>query len=132
MGLKEKAIIFIGSEFFKFCAVGTICTAIDTSIFYIVRQFAPYQVAMTTGYCLSLIVNYMLNIRWTFKKKPSVANAVAIITAHLINLFIVRMGLMWIFVNIIGLDDKIAYLPTLAISIVINFLMIKFAVNKVK
>ena len=54
------------------------------------------------------------------------------VAAHLVNLFVVRMGLMWIFINVFGLEDKIAYIPTLCISVVVNFLMVKFAVNKVK
>lgn len=132
MELKEKVRQFIGSEFFRFCVVGGICTALDAGIFYAMRLFAPYQVAMVTGYCLSLIVNYLLTIYWTFKKKPSVNNAIAVVVAHLINLFVVRMGLMWLFINVFGLEDKVAYLPTLCISVVVNFIMVKFAVNKVK
>lgn len=132
MGLKDNVTKFIGSEFFRFCVVGGICTALDAGIFYAMRLFAPYQIAMMTGYCLSLIVNYLLTIYWTFKKKPSVNNALAVVAAHLVNLFVVRMGLMWIFINVFGLEDKIAYIPTLCISVVVNFLMVKFAVNKVK
>ena len=118
------------AEFVRFCIVGVIATALDAGIFYLVRLFAPYQVALVSGYCLSLIVNYLLTIYWTFKKKPTTGNLVGVIAAHMFNLFVVRMSLMWIFVNIMEIPDRIAYIPTLLISMVTNFLVVRFAVNK--
>ena len=119
-------------EFVRFCIVGAICTAIDSLIFYTVRLFAPYQVALVSGYLLSLIANYYLTIYWTFQSKPNKKNAIGIVAAHLFNLFVVRMGLMYIFVDMMGISDKIAYIPTLLISVLTNFLIIKFVVNKLK
>lgn len=117
-------------EFVRFCIVGGICTVLDATIFYVVRLFASYQVALVCGYCLSLIVNYFLTIYWTFKKKASVKNAIGVVGAHLFNLFVVRMGLMYLFVDCMGMDDKIAYVPTLLISMVTNFIVVKFVVNR--
>ena len=117
-------------EFLKFCVVGAVCTLLDAAVFYIVRNFASYQISLVSGYLLSLIVNYFLTIYWTFGSRPSIKNAIGIIAAHLFNLFVVRMSLMYIFVDMMGLNDRIAYLPTLAISVVTNFIIIKFIVNK--
>ena len=117
-------------EFLRFCIVGVIATALDAAIFYLVRMFASYQIALVSGYCLSLIVNYLLTIYWTFKKKPTTGNLVGVIAAHMFNLFVVRMSLMWLFVNMAGIPDRIAYIPTLLISMVTNFLVVRFAVNK--
>lgn len=118
------------AEFVRFCIVGVIATALDAGIFYLVRLFASYQVALVSGYCLSLIVNYLLTIYWTFKKKPSTGNLFGVIAAHMFNLFVVRFSLMWIFVNLAEIPDRIAYIPTLMISMVTNFLVVRFAVNK--
>lgn len=118
------------AEFIRFCIVGVIATALDAAIFYLVRMFASYQIALVSGYCLSLIVNYLLTIYWTFKKKPSTGNLFGVIAAHMFNLFVVRMSLMWLFVNVAGIPDRIAYIPTLLISMVTNFLVVRFAVNK--
>lgn len=117
-------------EFVRFCIVGVIATALDACIFYLVRIFASYQIALVSGYCLSLIVNYLLTIYWTFRKKPSAGNLLGVIGAHLFNLFVVRMSLMWLFVNMAGIPDRIAYIPTLLISMVTNFLVVRFAVNR--
>ena len=118
-------------EFIRFCIVGAIATGIDAGIFYITIMFTSYPVALVTGYCISLIFNYLLTMYWTFQKKPSLANLIGVVGAHLFNLFIVRMGLMHLFVDIMGIDDRIAYIPTLAISVVTNFLVVSFVVHKI-
>lgn len=120
------------NEFFRFCIVGGICTLIDAGIFYSVRLFAVYQVALVSGYVLSLVVNYFLTVLWTFKTKPSALNAVAVVGAHLFNLFVVRMGLMHCFTIGLHINDRIAYVPTLIISIITNYLIIKFLIKKIQ
>ena len=104
-------------QFIRFCLVGGLCTIIDALLFYTIRNFTSYEIALVVGYLSGLIINYILTIYWTFKSNPSIKNAIGIVSAHLFNLFIVRMGLMYIFVNIISWSDKISYLPTLGISI---------------
>ena len=118
------------SELIRFCIVGALCTGIDAIIFYTVRLFAPYIVALLCGYLLSLIINYLLTVIWTFKSKPNKHNAIGIFAAHLFNLFVVRMSLMWLFVEVSHLEDKIAYIPTLLISVITNFVIIKFVINR--
>ena len=118
-----------GSEFIRFCIVGGVCTGIDAGIFYLVRLFAPYQVALVCGYLFSLIVNYFLTIYWTFRTKPTMSNAVGVVAAHLFNLFVVRMGLMVMFVEYLSIPDKWAYIPTLIISVITNFLIVKLAIK---
>ena len=117
-------------QFVRFCIVGGTCALIDAAIFYIVRLFAPYQVALISGYLISLSVNYFLTIYWTFRTTPSVHNLVGVIGAHMFNLFVVRMGLMWLFVEVFDMDDSVAYIPMAIISAVTNFLIIRIVVRK--
>ncbi len=123
--LKEQEV----QQFIRFCIVGGTCALIDAAVFYVVRLFAPYQVALVSGYVISLCVNYLLTVYWTFKTGSSVTSLVGIIGAHMFNLFVVRMGLMLLFVETFGLDDSIAYLPMAAISAVTNYLVIRTVVK---
>ena len=116
-------------QFIRFCIVGGTCAMIDAAIFYVVRLFAPYQVALVSGYLISLCVNYLLTVYWTFQTQSSVRNLVGIVGAHMFNLFVVRMGLMTLFVELIGLSDSIAYLPMAVISAVTNYLVIRTVVK---
>ena len=45
------------------------------------------------------------------------------------NLFVVRIGLMLLFVELLGLKDSIAYIPMAAISAVTNYLVIRTVVK---
>lgn len=119
-------------EFLRFCIVGAFCTCIDAAIFYVLRTFVAYQISLVSAYVLSLILNYFLTVYWTFKMKSNVKNIIGIVLAHLFNLFIVRMGLMRLFIDTIGINDKVAYLPTLLISIVTNFMIVKLVIYKLK
>ena len=116
-------------QFIRFCIVGGICALIDAAVFYAVRLIAPYQVALVSGYVISLSVNYLLTVYWTFRTRSSVRNLVGIVGAHMFNLFVVRMGLMYLFVEMMGLSDSIAYLPMAAISAVTNYLVIRTVVK---
>ena len=116
-------------QFIRFCIVGGTCAIIDAIVFYIVRLFAPYQVALVSGYLISLCANYFLTIYWTFKTSPTTHNFFGIIGAHMFNLFVVRMGLMWLFVEVFKWDDSIAYIPMAIISAVTNFLVIRAVVK---
>lgn len=116
-------------EFIRFCIVGVLCTGLDAAIFYTVGHIVCYQVALVSGYCISLVANYFFTIYWTFKIKPSKRNIVGIIVAHLFNLFVVRMGLMWLFIDLCGMTNNLAYVPTLVISVIVNFGLVKLAVK---
>lgn len=116
--------------FVKFCIVGVIATAIDAALFYCFSQLQlPYPIALVLSYLISLSINYLLTVYWTFSTKPSFSNGIGIVACHLFNLFVVRMGLMWFFVEITGLSANISYIPTLIISVVTNYLIIKAVVS---
>lgn len=117
------------NEFLRFCIVGFLCTLVDAIIFLASNIIFSYQISLICGYLISLILNYYLTIHWTFRSKSNLRNAVGIILAHLFNLFIVRMGLMFLFVDICGAADIFAYVPTLLISVITNFLIIRFVVK---
>lgn len=119
-------------ELLKFCIVGTICTGVDALLYYGIKNIVPYQFALISGYCISLLLNYFLTVYWTFKVGHSIQNLLGIVLAHLFNLFIVRMGLMHILVSLLHISDNLAYWPVLSISVLSNFLVIKFIVHKNK
>ena len=117
-------------EFVKFCIVGVLCTAIDAGVFYATKGNLGYRLAMILGFFLSIIANYILNIYWSFNALPTLKNVVAFFCAHCFNIFVVRMLLMYIFVDMIGLSDSVGFIPTLTISVFTNFLIIRHFVRR--
>ena len=118
------------AEFIRFCIVGVIASAIDAALFYAAKTIVPYQVALVIGYLVSLTVNYYLTTKWTFKVRQTWTNLLGIISVHLVNLFVVRMGLMFFFVQQLGLNSNVAYVPMLIISVLFSFIAIKFIIHK--
>lgn len=116
-------------EFVKFCIVGFLCTIIDGAGFYATRTLVGYQAAMIIGWTVSIAVNYFLNVRWSFRSKPTLKNAFGLIGANLFNILVVRMSLMWFFINVCYMTDSMAFIPTLAISVITNFIIVRFAVT---
>ena len=116
-------------EFVRFCIVGILCTGIDALLYYITKPTLNYQLALIIAYITSLLINYILTTYWTFKVKPSTKNLIGILGVHLSNLFIIRMGLMWLFTQKCNLSENIAYVPTLMISVLTTFILIKLVVK---
>ena len=126
-------IIEVGSQnrsFIVFCLIGLLCTGIDAGVFYALHSTIGYRLAMVCGFCVSLGINYVLNMRYSFKVKPTTNNAIGFIFAHLFNIFAVRMSLMWLFIHLFFMSDSIAFVPTLIISVITNYLVLKYVVKK--
>lgn len=116
-------------ELIRFCIVGMIATGIDAAIFYLFKSFTSYQYSLVAGYLVSLIFNYLMTVYWTFSVKSNIKHFVGIISVHLLNLFVIRMGLMCFFINFMSLTDSVAYLPMLLISIAASFSMVRYVVK---
>ncbi len=117
-------------QFIRFCIVGTFATLLDAALFYMFRQWMSYQASMVLSYTICLLLNMVLTLRWTFRRKFSLRNVMGVMWAHLFNLFVVRYKLMELFVVTLKMSDRLAYLPTLGISVVVNFLIIRAIVHK--
>lgn len=117
-------------QFIRFCIVGAFATLLDAALFYMFRQWMSYQASMVLSYTICLFLNMVLTLRWTFRRKFSLRNVMGVMWAHLFNLFVVRYKLMELFVVTLKMSDRLAYLPTLGISVVVNFLIIRAIVHK--
>ena len=117
-------------QFIRFCIVGAFATLLDAALFYMFRQWMSYQASMVLSYTICLLLNMVLTLRWTFRRKFSLRNVMGVMWAHLFNLFVVRYKLMELFVVTLKMSDRLAYLPTLGISVVVNFFIIRAIVHK--
>lgn len=117
-------------QFIRFCIVGAFATLLDAALFYMFRQWMSYQASMVLSYTICLLLNMVLTLRWTFRRKFSLRNVMGVMWAHLFNLFVVRYKLMDLFVVTLKMSDRLAYLPTLGISVVVNFFIIRAIVHK--
>ena len=116
-------------QFIRFCIVGALATLLDAALFYLFRQWMSYQASMVLSYTSSLCLNTVLTFRWTFRQNYTLRGVAGVVWAHLFNLFVVRYKLMVLFISVLHLNDRLAFLPTLAISVLTNYFIIKFIVQ---
>ena len=115
-------------EMIRFAVVGTISTAINYVIYWILQHWINVNVAYTIGYALSFRVNYWLSAHWTFKEKTSAKNGIGFSGAHVFNygLHIVLLNFfLWL-----GLSNELAPLGVYAIAVPTNFLLVRYVFRK--
>ena len=125
---------FIHNEFIRFGMVGALATALHYGIYYALllagRAFAgddtetAYDnVAYTSGYFISLVMNFYLTAYFTFGSCPSWKRAGGFGGAHLVN-YLLHMALFNIFLWI-GVPKNLAPVPVFAIAIPVNFILVR-------
>lgn len=125
---------FIHAEFIRFGIVGVVATALHYGIYYALvlagRNFtgddtgtAYDNVAYTSGYLISLVMNFYLTAYFTFGSRPSWKKAGGFGGAHLVN-YLLHMALFNIFLWM-GVPKDLAPVPVFAIAIPVNFLLVR-------
>ena len=115
-------------EIFRFAVVGTISTALNYVIYWILQHWINVNVAYTIGYVLSFLVNYWLTAHWTFKEKASAKNGIGFSGAHLFN-YCLHIALLNFFLWL-GLSKELAPLGVYAIAVPTNFVLVRYVFRK--
>ena len=122
---KTKALIsrLINIEFIRFGIVGAIATVIHYVIYLIVKQVIDVNIAYTAGYLISLLCNFFLTARFTFRSEASVKKGAGFIVSHIVN-YLLHMLLLNLFIRA-GLPSAYAPIPVDCIAIPVNFLLVR-------
>lgn len=112
----------------RFAAVGVVATVLHYGVYLLMRGVIGMNAAFSAGYVVSFVFNYMLNARYTFRKKRSLGNAIGFCCAHLFN-YLLQISLLNIFVWL-GVDKAWAPVPVYCVAIPSNFLIVRFVFRK--
>lgn len=112
-------------EILRFFCVGISSALIDIIVFNVFLFFSSYELSIIAGFIISWLFNYILSSLWTFSETPTVSNFVGMLLAHLTNLFVIRMGIMYLFVDVLNIHPRIAYIPTLMIAAVTSYFLVR-------
>ena len=115
-------------RFIRFSIVGTIAWVILYAVYYLFLSLLGHTASYTIGYIVSFIVNYLLTVKFTFEVEASAQNGIGFIFCHVIN-WLLQLVLLNIFIYL-GMNNIIAPIPVMAISVPVNFLMVRFVMNK--
>lgn len=115
-------------EIVRFVIVGGIATLLQVVLYYLLTTMMSHNWALFISYAISLIVNFLFTIFFTFQVKPSATKGAGFLTSHAIN-FTLQFVLINLFIYI-GIGKQIAIIPVLAICIPVNFLLVRLSIKK--
>lgn len=121
-------------QFIKFGLVGGLNTVISLVIYYLLVYLGVHYIASTiAGYVLSSAAGYMLNKIWVFKAKE-IRTASSLVKYYVVygSSLILNMGLMYLWVDILSVSDKIAPLLTMCFTVPFNFIFSKLWIFRTK
>ena len=98
---------------------------------YAIRSYYVYIVGGAVGFIASVINAYYLNSRFVFNERsevPKDRETSKIIKTFVVygSTFLLSMGLLYIMVEKIGIDEKLAPILNLFVTVPLNFVLIKF------
>ncbi len=117
-------------EMVRFSIVGVLITVIHYVVYWLLQLVINVNIAWTAGYIMGFVVNYYLSARYIFREKATAQNGAGFGGAHLVNYFL-QMGLLNFFLWL-GWSAEWAPVGVYAISIPVNFLLVRFVFKKLK
>ena len=113
----------IGIEFVRFAIVGGVATAIHYGIYLLLKLVIDINVSYSIGYIISLLCNFYLTAKFTFKSETSVKKGAGFIASHIVN-YLLHIFLLNVFISI-GIPSSLAPIPVYCIAIPVNFLLVR-------
>ena len=116
----------------RFIILGVINTILTYFIYLIFLSLLPYVWAYSITYLLGLTNSYLFSSYWVFKKKIAIKSGMNFLIYYLSN-YLVNIIALWIFIDLIGLSEKIA--PLITISLLTPFFYLiskKIFLGKIK
>lgn len=111
-------------QFLLYCLCGGIGVTADYLIYYSALTFGLwYQAANVLGYLSGTLVSFFLNRRITFAVPDKLVRRLTMFLGVAAIGFSASALMLWVFVDVIVLDAKIAKLFTLPVVVLIQFFM---------
>ena len=111
-------------EMMLFCIVGSTAMAIHYGIYYMLLPFLSVNISYSLGYFISFLYNFTMTSYLTFKVKPSVNRFFRFAASHGTN-YLLQIILLNFFIHVTGLNEKMAPVPVYAISVPVNYMLVR-------
>lgn len=121
-------------QFARFLVVGGISFAVDYGLFFVLFHYfgVQYILASTISFSLSLILNYILTLKFVFESKPG--RNIALEFTIYIGLNIIALGLnqliLFLTVDTLGISPLVGKLIATAVVLVYNFISRKLLIER--
>lgn len=124
----------VWSQIIRFGIVGVIATAIDYGLMVVLTELAglPYLLSCTISFTTSVIVNYILSVRFVFAATTKTTKATEITIFILLSAvgLGINQAIMWFAVEQLGISYLIAKIGATVIVMVYNFISRKLFLER--
>jgi len=114
-------------RFFKFGIVGVINTLVTLGVYYLLIYLGVnHMIANVIGYFMGSINGYLMSKLWVFGDKKKTVKE-SILKYYIIygSSLLISTALLYLWVDILGISDKIAPILCLCVTVPYNFILQK-------
>lgn len=126
-------------EVVRFGIVGVTATLLQYFIYWLLLRLAIHwdveagthtlsTVAMTIGYVVSFIYNFIASTRFTFRVKANARRGAGFLFSHVVN-YSLQMLTLNLFL-LLGVSEQWAPIPMFCVCVPINFLLVRFFLKR--
>ncbi|EHK84000.1 GtrA family protein [Saccharomonospora azurea] len=113
----------------RFAAVGVVNTATYVGLYLVLRLVVSYLVAHVVAFALAMVGSYFLNCRFTFRIRPSLRTFLLFPLSNVTNFVVSSVGL-YLLVDVLDVNDKVAPLLAAAVAIPVTFLVAQYILTE--
>ena len=119
------------NKFIKFSIVGFSNLFISLAVYYVLIFLSiNYQIANTVGFLVATFNSYFWNKLWVFKNNKNKISDIIKFYIVCLSSWLLSTVLLYIWIQKLGISDKIAPIVNLCITTPLNYLMNKLWVFK--
>jgi putative flippase GtrA len=114
-------------QFLRFLATGGINTALTYGLYLLLLPLLGYLVAYSVAYVLGILLSYWLNSVFVFRQPMNWRSLVRFPLVYVVQ-YIFTGVLLWIGVDVLGVDKRIALLAAIAVTVPVTFIAARLAI----
>ena len=108
-------------QFFRFLVAGAINTGITYGIYLLLLPLLGYLSAYSAAYVIGIVLSYGLNSAFVFRQRMTWRGLVRFPLVYIVQ-YALTATLLWIFVDMLGVDERFALLAAIVVTIPVTFL----------
>lgn len=115
-------------EVLRFGIVGVLATLLQYAIYWALIHAVNPSIAMTVGYAISFVFNFIASTRFTFRVKASASRGAGFALSHVVN-YLLQMATLNLFLWF-GVAKQWAPIPMFCICVPVNFILVRYFLKK--
>ena len=115
-------------EVVRFGIVGVTATALQYAVYWLLIHVTWPSVAMTVGYGVSFVFNFIASTRYTFRVEANARHGIGFALSHVVN-YLLQMLTLNLFLHL-GVSKQLAPVPMFCICVPVNFVLVRFFLKR--